>query len=83
MEKIGIIGLGYVGLPLAAELGKFVDVIGFDINKERIEELKKGHDRTREVEAHELKSSTRLHFFFRPTGYQKRQLFHRNRSHAR
>jgi UDP-N-acetyl-D-glucosamine/UDP-N-acetyl-D-galactosamine dehydrogenase len=62
MEKIGIIGLGYVGLPLAAELGKIVDVIGFDINKERIEELKKGHDRTREVEAHELKSSTRLRF---------------------
>lgn len=62
MEKIGIIGLGYVGLPLAAELGKFVDVIGFDINKERIEELKKGHDRTREVEAHELKSSKKLSF---------------------
>lgn len=62
MEKIGIIGLGYVGLPLAAELGKFVDVIGFDINKERIEELKKGYDRTREVEAHELKSSIRLRF---------------------
>jgi UDP-N-acetyl-D-glucosamine/UDP-N-acetyl-D-galactosamine dehydrogenase len=62
MEKIGIIGLGYVGLPLAAELGKFVDVIGFDINKERIEELKKGHDRTREVEAHELKSSKNLRF---------------------
>ncbi|MBT1700904.1 nucleotide sugar dehydrogenase [Fulvivirgaceae bacterium PWU4] len=62
MEKIGIIGLGYVGLPLAAELGKFMDVIGFDINKERIEELKKGHDRTREVEAHELKSSKNLRF---------------------
>jgi UDP-N-acetyl-D-glucosamine/UDP-N-acetyl-D-galactosamine dehydrogenase len=62
MEKIGIIGLGYVGLPLAAELGKVVDVIGFDINKERIEELRKGYDRTREVDAHELKSSARLIF---------------------
>jgi UDP-N-acetyl-D-glucosamine/UDP-N-acetyl-D-galactosamine dehydrogenase len=60
MEKIGIIGLGYVGLPLAVEFGKIIDVVGFDINKERIEELKKGHDRTREVEPEELKASTRL-----------------------
>ena len=41
MEKIGIIGLGYVGLPLAVEFGKVLTVIGFDINTERIEELKK------------------------------------------
>ena len=62
MDKIGIIGLGYVGLPLAAEFGKVLDVIGFDINTERIEELKKGYDRTREVESEELKSSTKLRF---------------------
>ena len=43
MEKIGIIGLGYVGLPLAVEFGKVLPVIGFDINKERIEELKNGY----------------------------------------
>lgn len=60
MEKIGIIGLGYVGLPLAVEFGKVVDVVGFDINKERIEELKKGYDRTKEVESDELKSSKKL-----------------------
>ncbi len=60
MDKIGIIGLGYVGLPLAVEFGKVLDVIGFDINKERIEELKKGHDRTREVDAAELKAASRL-----------------------
>ncbi len=62
MEKIGIIGLGYVGLPLAVEFGKVLDVVGFDINEERIEELKKGYDRTREVEPEELKSSTNLKF---------------------
>ncbi|MDQ2655890.1 MAG: nucleotide sugar dehydrogenase [Bacteroidota bacterium] len=62
MEKIGIIGLGYVGLPLAVEFGKVTNVIGFDINQERIEELKKGFDRTREVEAGELKAATKLSY---------------------
>ena len=41
MERVGIIGLGYVGLPLAVEFGKVLDVVGFDINQERIEELKR------------------------------------------
>jgi UDP-N-acetyl-D-glucosamine/UDP-N-acetyl-D-galactosamine dehydrogenase len=62
MDKIGIIGLGYVGLPLAVEFGKVIEVVGFDINKERIEELKKGYDRTKEVDAADLKSSTKLSF---------------------
>jgi len=62
MEKVGIIGLGYVGLPLAVEFGKVLDVVGFDINKERIEELKKGFDRTKEVESTELKKSSKLAF---------------------
>lgn len=62
MEKIGIIGLGYVGLPLAAEFGKVRDVVGFDTNTDRIDELKKGHDRTREVDEDELRSSTKLSF---------------------
>lgn len=62
MEKIGIIGLGYVGLPLAVEFGKVIDVVGFDINKERIEELKKGHDRTKEVSLGELKEAVRMSF---------------------
>lgn len=60
MEKIGIIGLGYVGLPLAVEFGKVTEVIGFDINEERIGELKNGFDRTREVETEELKSARHL-----------------------
>ncbi len=60
MDKISIVGLGYVGLPLAVEFGKVIDVIGFDINVERIEELKRGIDRTREVEPDELKASIKL-----------------------
>lgn len=62
MDKIGIIGLGYVGLPLAVEFGKVIDIVGFDINQERIAELKKGFDRTCEVDANELKASTKLTF---------------------
>jgi UDP-N-acetyl-D-glucosamine/UDP-N-acetyl-D-galactosamine dehydrogenase len=64
MEKVGVIGLGYVGLPLAVEFGKKLEVVGFDINKERIEELQKGYDRTKEVEEAELKSSSRLSFSY-------------------
>lgn len=60
MESIAIIGLGYVGLPLAVEFGKVLNVLGFDINKTRIEELKALHDRTREVEPEELKLSKHL-----------------------
>lgn len=60
MDKIGIIGLGYVGLPLAVEFGKIIDVVGFDINQERISELKRGVDRTREVDKDELKASSML-----------------------
>src|SRR6186713_2233369 len=62
MEEIGIIGLGYVGLPLAVEFGKVLEVVGFDINKERIAELKQLHDRTREVEPAELKLSAHLRY---------------------
>jgi UDP-N-acetyl-D-galactosamine dehydrogenase len=64
MDKIGVIGLGYVGLPLAVEFGKVLNVMGFDINKERIEELKKGYDRTREVEPAELKEASKLQFSY-------------------
>jgi UDP-N-acetyl-D-glucosamine/UDP-N-acetyl-D-galactosamine dehydrogenase len=62
VEKIGIIGLGYVGLPLAVEFGKVVDVVGFDIDKKRIDELQNGHDRTLEVNSDELKLATKLKF---------------------
>jgi UDP-N-acetyl-D-glucosamine/UDP-N-acetyl-D-galactosamine dehydrogenase len=46
---VSVIGLGYVGLPVAVASGKKKRVIGFDINPVRIKELKKGHDRTNEV----------------------------------
>jgi UDP-N-acetyl-D-galactosamine dehydrogenase len=55
MKKIGIIGLGYVGLPLAIEFGKLYNVVGFDINHQRISDLKSGVDRTQEVDLKELK----------------------------
>jgi UDP-N-acetyl-D-galactosamine dehydrogenase len=59
-KTIAIIGLGYVGLPLAVEFGKKFDTIGFDINLSRIDELKTGYDRTLEVESDQLKSATKL-----------------------
>lgn len=57
-ERIGVVGLGYVGLPLAVLLGKKFSVIGFDINERRIEELRNGIDRTNEVESEELLKTT-------------------------
>ena len=60
--KIGIIGLGYVGLPLAVEFGKKYPVIGFDIHQSRVEELKSGQDRTLEVSPEELKKAINLHY---------------------
>ncbi len=62
MDTIGIIGLGYVGLPLAVEFGKVLDTVGFDIHLGRISELKQGRDRTQEVEPEELKKAKRLKF---------------------
>ena len=62
MNKIGVIGLGYVGLPLAVEFGKIMDVVGFDINTARISELQRGFDRTKEVDAEELKSASKLKY---------------------
>ncbi len=61
--KISIIGLGYVGLPLSVLFAEQFKVIGFDINKDRIGELKKGIDRTKEVSTSEL-SLTEAHFTF-------------------
>lgn len=60
--KLAIIGLGYVGLPLAVEFGKKHVVLGFDINQKRIDELRRGEDHTLEVESKELKSSVHLRF---------------------
>lgn len=61
-EKIAVIGLGYVGLPLAVEFGKMFDTVGFDINQPRIGELKKGKDSTLEVEPELLAQANKLSF---------------------
>ncbi|ASD68120.1 Vi polysaccharide biosynthesis protein VipA/TviB [Pseudoalteromonas piscicida] len=61
-KKIGIIGLGYVGLPLAAEFGKYFDVVGFDINKRRIEQLRDGFDATLEVNKTQLTEAAKLSY---------------------
>lgn len=64
--KVAIVGLGYVGLPLAVEFGRKRPVVGFDINKRRIEELKAGHDFTLETTAEELAAAAQLQFSDRP-----------------
>jgi UDP-N-acetyl-D-galactosamine dehydrogenase len=61
-KKIAIIGLGYVGLPLAVEFGKIRPVLGFDINSNRISELLAGKDSTLEVTSQDLQNATKLEF---------------------
>ena len=60
MKTIAVIGLGYVGLPLAVEFGKSRPVIGFDVNERRIDALRDGHDVTQEVSAQELAAASHL-----------------------
>lgn len=60
--KLAVIGLGYVGLPLAVEFGKHRQVVGFDINAARIDALNQGHDSTLEVDDQELASANQLTF---------------------
>jgi UDP-N-acetyl-D-galactosamine dehydrogenase len=62
MKKIAVVGLGYVGLPLAAAFGAMRDIVGFDINARRISELRQGVDHTREVSAEELEEVKGLSF---------------------
>jgi UDP-N-acetyl-D-galactosamine dehydrogenase len=59
-KKIGIVGLGYVGLPLAVAFAKNQEVIGFDLNEKRIAELSLNYDKTKEISADELRDSTNL-----------------------
>ena len=59
-EKIAVIGLGYVGLPVALSFGRKLPTVGFDIRQKRIDELKKGHDDTMEVTDEQLKGATKL-----------------------
>ncbi len=60
--KVGVVGLGYVGLPLAVEFGKRFQTIGFDIKPERVDELKSGVDSTLEVDAEELAAASKLSY---------------------
>ena len=62
--KIAVIGLGYVGLPLAVEFSKHFSVIGYDLNSDRIEELNNGFDKTKELSKDELINSGNLEFVF-------------------
>jgi UDP-N-acetyl-D-galactosamine dehydrogenase len=61
-NKIAIIGLGYVGIPLAVEFGKLYPTVGLDIDKSRIDELNSGFDRTLEMSKENLQSSTQLSY---------------------
>src|SRR6476619_5157221 len=59
-EKIAVIGLGYVGLPVAIAFGKKLSTVGFDIRQRRIDQLKRGHDDTLEVSDDQLASAKQL-----------------------
>lgn len=74
-KTIAVIGLGYVGLPLAVEFAKKRAVIGFDIQAKRIEELSSGHDRTLELSPKELKEAVHLSFTANLGDLQKAQIF--------
>ena len=65
-NKIAIIGLGYVGLPLAVAYSKHYKVLGFDTNKQRIDELKNGIDKTKEINVSDLLNNQNLILFHLP-----------------
>ena len=69
-KKIAIIGLGYVGLPLAIEFGKFYEVVGYDINNERIKSLKLYKDTNNDISKSEFKKSKKLIFTNKKTHIQ-------------
>jgi len=72
---LGVIGLGYVGLPLAVEFGKKYKVIGFDINEKRVDELRSGKDRTLEVNTEELSEAKELSFTTKLDELKKANVF--------
>ena len=74
-SKIAVIGLGYVGLPLAVEFGKQRPVLGFDINAARIAELQAGKDSTLEVTPEELSTASQLRFSSNPEDLKSCQIF--------
>jgi UDP-N-acetyl-D-galactosamine dehydrogenase len=74
-KKIAIIGLGYVGLPLAVEFGKHRHTIGFDINQGRINELQSGQDHTLECSPEELQSAQHLRYSSEPQDLKQAQIY--------
>lgn len=73
--KLAVVGLGYVGLPLAVEFGKKRPVIGFDINQARINALRKGHDSTLEVSDEELKEACQLSYTSTPSDLEAANVY--------
>ena len=74
-HTLAIIGLGYVGLPLAVEFGKKRKVVGFDINAKRVAELQAGHDYTLETEPEELRQARHLHYTTDPAALAACSIF--------
>ena len=74
-NTIGVIGLGYVGLPLALEFGKKTKVVGFDLNKERILELADGKDRNSEVTNAKIKNHKNIEFSYNETKLKNCNIF--------
>ncbi len=73
--KLAVIGLGYVGLPLAVEYGKKYDTLGFDLKVSRLEELRHGIDSTLETNSDDLKSAIHLHYTSNPDDLRDRDIF--------
>lgn len=74
-KKIAVIGLGYVGLPLAVEFGKKYWTLGFDINQARVDELKSGRDSTLEVDAEELAQAVQLTYSTNPQDLRQANVY--------
>ena len=74
-KKIALIGLGYVGLPLAVEFGKKREIVGFDINKERIAQLEKGTDPTFQMTEEELNEAVHLSYTMNPNDIKDCKIF--------
>ena len=70
-RRIGVIGLGYVGLPLAVEFGKHFETVDFDISAARVAELKRAHDSTLEVSKEELRAAKRLSYATEPRALKR------------